>query len=610
MIKILFYLPLARRWMLENVLEPMIAKLAPVAEVHVIIPSTWMEKRSASDIFQATVSHENVTWHPITLDCNDFDAFDVNGPTPDVVNLVNAIAPDHCLCRSANPTLPQHFPGQVSYIMEAGAPPFRVPRHWISLQSQIFDHGFVPDLLPHLQDALVAMISPAWEAITSNPDRDSSWLKQQALPANRKIIALPLEYDHPDNLFQIHRSICPNAELIGRLLDRVDTPLFLAITDHPLNIYLGDQHKLRATLKAQHSKARLLSPLNKSSDMTSALTQHADGMIVGDSKSFAAAAFYGKPLLRISKFASGPWLQAYTDLDEFAADLTADCAAAPAIRDAMLWFAHYFAAQIFAPLDADVTSDELLERIAGTPNPNRWNEGIARIERIQGVGEERAATVQEESMEKGYEWQTFVQPGILTGPSVMLVPLQESHREPLREAAQLDQNIWTYFPHTFNGAGDDFDPWFDRTLDLQANSEHYPFTVIRHHDGRVLGTTRFYDMVAIHQRLAIGSTWYIPEARGSLVNAEVRWLSLSHAFETWQVNRVEFITDPRNLASLAAMKLLGAAREGVIRCHLVYKDGRVRDSVLYSILKEEWPLVRERLISIIGPTLAEFAKLE
>jgi N-acetyltransferase len=210
-------------------------------------------------------------------------------------------------------------------------------------------------------------------------------------------------------------------------------------------------------------------------------------------------------------------------------------------------------------------------------------------------------------MQKGHEWPTFLPPTILTGPTVTLIPLGESHREALRDAAELDQSIWKYFPLMFDGADEDFDLWFDRALKWQASSEHYPFAVIRRADTKVLGTTRFYDMAAIHKRLAIGSTWYIPEARGSLVNAEVRWLCLSHAFEIWQVNRVELITDPRNLASLAAMKLLGAVREGVIRSHLIYKDGRVRNSVLYSILREEWPLVRERLISTVGPTLAEFA---
>lgn len=198
----------------------------------------------------------------------------------------------------------------------------------------------------------------------------------------------------------------------------------------------------------------------------------------------------------------------------------------------------------------------------------------------------------------------FSPPGVLTGPTVALVPLEEQHREHLREAAALDESIWTYFPLTFNGAGADFDHWFDRTRTLQQTGEHYPFAVVRGVDAKLLGTTRFYDMAAIHRRVAIGSTWYVPEARGSLVNAEVRWLSLSHAFEIWQVNRVELITDPRNLASRAAMKLLGAVQEGVIRRHLVYKDGRVRDSVLFSIISEEWPTVRDRLISTVGPTLA------
>jgi N-acetyltransferase len=211
-------------------------------------------------------------------------------------------------------------------------------------------------------------------------------------------------------------------------------------------------------------------------------------------------------------------------------------------------------------------------------------------------------------VEKENELYSFAPPGILTGPSLALVPLNETHREALKAAAQLDENIWTYFPRTFNGAGDDFDPWFSRSLKLQENGEHYPFAVIQHADGRILGTTRFYDMAAIHNRLAIGSTWYVPDARGTLINAEVRWLCLSQAFEKWQVNRVELITDPRNLASLAAMKLLGAVQEGVIRSHLVYKDGRVRHSVLFSILREEWPRVRQRLISTMGSKLTEFAK--
>ena len=195
---------------------------------------------------------------------------------------------------------------------------------------------------------------------------------------------------------------------------------------------------------------------------------------------------------------------------------------------------------------------------------------------------------------------SFERPGRLTGPRVILEPLAAGHREPLRAAAAEDQSIWTYFPINFNGAGEDFDPWFDHAMSRYERDEHFPFAVRRRADGRVVGTTRFYDMVADHRRLAIGSTWYAPEARGTLVNPEVRLLTLTHAFEVMAVNRVELITDPYNLSSRAAMKLLGAVEEGVIRNHMIYKDGRIRDSVLFSIVRDEWPRVRERLAGKLG----------
>jgi hypothetical protein len=377
--RILFYLPLARRWMLENVLEPLIAKLSSVAEVHVMIPTLWIKRGSTNTGLQAIASHRNVTWHPIEVGCGDLNAIDLNGPTPEIRDIASEIAPDYCLCRSANPSLSQHFPGQLRYIMEAGAPPFRLPPHWVSFQPQIFDHGLIPKLSPSQRDALLALITPCWQKLETAQPQDPSWLLRYKLPAHRKIIALPLEYDHPENLFGIHRSIRPNSALVAQLLNRIDPSLFVAATDHPLNIQFVDQRQLRATFSVYRDKACLLSPPVKGSDTTSIVTQLADGMIVGDSKSFAIAAFYGKPLLRISKFASGHWLRAYDDLGKFTADLAAECAMAPAREDAMLWFAHYLAAQVFAPSDANVTSIELLERITGDAGPDRWPERFARV---------------------------------------------------------------------------------------------------------------------------------------------------------------------------------------------------------------------------------------
>ena len=196
----------------------------------------------------------------------------------------------------------------------------------------------------------------------------------------------------------------------------------------------------------------------------------------------------------------------------------------------------------------------------------------------------------------------FARPGCLSGPCVILEPLGQQHREPLRAAADEDQSIWTYFPINFNGAGEDFDPWFDHTMERYSKDEHFPFAVRWRADDRIIGTTRFYDMVPDHLRLAIGSTWYAPDARGTLINPEVRLLSLTYAFSRLEVNRVEFITDPYNLSSRAAMKILGVVEEGLIRNHMIYKDGRIRDSVLFSIIRSEWPAVQDRLLKMLGYT--------
>ncbi|GMV30047.1 MAG: hypothetical protein AMXMBFR59_21720 [Rhodanobacteraceae bacterium] len=189
----------------------------------------------------------------------------------------------------------------------------------------------------------------------------------------------------------------------------------------------------------------------------------------------------------------------------------------------------------------------------------------------------------------------FELPPSLQGELVVLERLDPAHREPLRAAAKDDDAIWTYFPVNFNGAGEYFDEWFDYTTTQLEQGRHYPFAVRRRSDGRIVGTTRYYDLVADHKRLAIGSTWYARDIRGTLVNSEVRLLTLSHAFDRLGVNRVEMITDPRNMNSRAAMRILGATQEGVMRDHMIYRDGRLRDSILFSIVRSDWPRVREGL---------------
>jgi RimJ/RimL family protein N-acetyltransferase len=194
----------------------------------------------------------------------------------------------------------------------------------------------------------------------------------------------------------------------------------------------------------------------------------------------------------------------------------------------------------------------------------------------------------------------FERPGTLSGPHIVLEPWGEQHREPLRWAAETDASIWTYFPIGYNGAGDRFDEWFDHTTEQDASRIVYPFAVRIRETDRIAGTTRFYEMSPEHRRLGIGSTWYAGDVRGTLVNFEVRLLTLTFAFERLMAKRVEMVTDPANLVSQAAIRILGAVEEGRIRNHLIYPDGRSRDSLLYSILDDEWPAVRDRLSKRLG----------
>ncbi len=178
----------------------------------------------------------------------------------------------------------------------------------------------------------------------------------------------------------------------------------------------------------------------------------------------------------------------------------------------------------------------------------------------------------------------------LTGRFVRLEPLAEGHREGLRAAN--DPAIWTFL--SVRGYGADFDPYFDGSRQMHDSGAHIVFCVRRLADNRVIGTTRFAEIVPAHKRLEIGYTWYAPAAQASAVNPECKLLLMSHAFDAG-ANRVELNTDMLNARSRAAIAKLGAKQEGIHRAHKVMPDGRLRDSVFFSIIRSEWPDVRAGL---------------
>jgi len=134
----------------------------------------------------------------------------------------------------------------------------------------------------------------------------------------------------------------------------------------------------------------------------------------------------------------------------------------------------------------------------------------------------------------------------------------------------------------------------------QTLGRELPFIIVRKTSGAVVGTTRFYDIHPADQRVAIGYTWLSKSAQRTAINTESKLLMLAHAFEQWRFIRVEFITDVLNDQSRAAILRLGAKQEGILRNHMMMPNGRIRDSVCFSIIASEWPEVKARLADKLG----------
>lgn len=162
-----------------------------------------------------------------------------------------------------------------------------------------------------------------------------------------------------------------------------------------------------------------------------------------------------------------------------------------------------------------------------------------------------------------------------------LEQLAETHREPLRAICPDDDAVWEIYPTHMAGA--DFDPAFDAIL---CNPDRLPFAIF---DGSLLtGISGYLNIDATNHVLEIGGTYMTPASRGTGLNGRVKALLIPRAFDAG-FTRVEFRIDARNLRSIRAVEKLGAAREGVMRRQRITWTGHVRDTVLFSILKDEWP---------------------
>lgn len=187
----------------------------------------------------------------------------------------------------------------------------------------------------------------------------------------------------------------------------------------------------------------------------------------------------------------------------------------------------------------------------------------------------------------------------LNGRLVTLRPLVPDDRDAILNAAS-DGELWKLFYTTVPSA-ETVDDWMARAFRDHGHGRALPFAVTAP-DGRVIGSTRYMRMHAANRRVEIGSTFYAQSAQRSGVNTEAKSLLLAHAFEVLGCVCVQFRTDWLNQASRRAIERLGAKPDGMLRNHSIMPDGRVRDTMVYSILDREWPGVKAALALKLRPS--------
>lgn len=176
---------------------------------------------------------------------------------------------------------------------------------------------------------------------------------------------------------------------------------------------------------------------------------------------------------------------------------------------------------------------------------------------------------------------------LLENERVLLRPLLESDYEFLLPYALNEPDTWKYSYLSARGE-DGMRRYIKDALDNKAAGKEYAFIVYDKQTQSYAGSTRFYDIQQTWQTVQLGYTWYGEKFRGSGLNKHCKFLLLQLAFETLDAVRVEFRADARNERSIAAMKSIGCIPEGILRNNMPLQEGGRRDSIVLSILKEEW----------------------
>lgn len=189
----------------------------------------------------------------------------------------------------------------------------------------------------------------------------------------------------------------------------------------------------------------------------------------------------------------------------------------------------------------------------------------------------------------------------LRGRHLYLEPLRPEHKELIRPLAK-DERIWEYnrgltIDESFDNS---FDNYFILAMENRAEAEQQTFVIKRTSNGEIIGMTRFVKYNERDRSAEIGYTWYIPAVWKKVFNRECKLLLLQYAFEEMKLNRIEFRVAHQNIRSQKAVEKIGAVKEGILRKHGYRNDGSIRDTVIFSIIDDEWPEKKEKLIQLVA----------
>ena len=184
----------------------------------------------------------------------------------------------------------------------------------------------------------------------------------------------------------------------------------------------------------------------------------------------------------------------------------------------------------------------------------------------------------------------------LTKDFVLLESLEARHLDAIIASAA-DKSVWEHMSFADLSDRRAVQAWFESALQEPKKGIGLPLAIVDRRSGQLVGSTSLYEINERHQRCELGRSWLVPEVRRSGVNTRAKLLLLTYAFEDLGFERVQLRASAANEVSRAAILSLGATFEGVMRSYSLLPGGRRSDAALYSIVRSEWPQVKQRLLA-------------